>query len=58
MGNKSSSYTWTCLFNCTTHAYDVLRNVLHHCEVIMAFIIISDETKQRGRPSNTWWNCV
>jgi len=53
MGNKSSSYTWTCLFNCTTHAYDVLRNVLHHCEVIMAFIIISDETKQRGRPSNT-----
>jgi len=22
-GNKSTSYAWTCLFNCAAHAYDV-----------------------------------
>jgi len=23
-GNKSTSYAWTCLFNCTAHANDVI----------------------------------
>jgi len=23
-GNKSTIYTWTCLFNCTTRAYNVI----------------------------------
>jgi len=23
-GNKSSSYAWTCLFNCAAHANDVI----------------------------------
>jgi len=36
--NKSTSYAWTCLFNCTVHAYDLLCNILRHCEVITAFI--------------------
>jgi len=34
MGNKSTSYAWTCLFNCAVHANNVLHNDLCHCEVV------------------------